>query len=373
MIEARPEQFSLLDEGTICFQQNPTNPLPGVAVGAVKKGEGPMTPLLEPIQNQYTAGLDSVALREKLNAWWDFYCGQHVACLHGLKEIADLPDPVKTISSAVYAGLGVVPRKNVETAIAALDPDMRATLRAKRIRLGPVLIFQPDLNKPAAIRLRALLWRVYHGKTLPAPLPFEGIVSMPYNPDLADKDYYQAIGYPVFGPRALRIDMLDRVINLIYESVKEGKFQAQHQMAEWLGCPIEDLYKTLEDLGHKKAFDPAEVKESVEDEKEEEKSSDNKDINQEPASKNAEPVKRGGEKPELATFYLKRGKAYTAQQHKKAAGSRASPQNKKKSEKKTQKNKRPRQPKTMSFGPETRPENSPFAILKQLKVGNDEN
>ena len=51
--------------------------------------------------------------------------------------------------------------------------------------------------------------------------------------------------------------MLDRVICAVYDAAKEGKFQAPHQMAEWLGSNITDLYAVLEAMGHTKIYDPA--------------------------------------------------------------------------------------------------------------------
>ncbi|HNS45597.1 MAG TPA: hypothetical protein PKH37_10255, partial [Alphaproteobacteria bacterium] len=86
----------------------------------------------------------------------------------------------------------------------------------------------------------------------------------------ANPDFYRAIGYPLYGPRAVRIDMLDRVINAVYDGAKDGKFQAQHSMAEWMGCPIADLYGVLEAMGHKRietpvAEVPVEVAPVVED------------------------------------------------------------------------------------------------------------
>ena len=76
--------------------------------------------------------------------------------------------------------------------------------------------------------------------SLPAEVPADGIVSFSIKDKDVDADYYRAIGYPVYGPRAMRVDMLDRVVCAVYDGAKDGKFMAQHQMAEWLGSNIED-------------------------------------------------------------------------------------------------------------------------------------
>src|SRR5690606_14147693 len=94
-------------------------------------------------------------------------------------------------------------------------------------------------------------------KELPAETPKDGMVSFSVADKTVDADYYRSIGYPVYGPRSIRVDMLDRVVCAVYDSAKDGKFQAQHKMAEWLGCNILDLYAVLEAMGHKIIHDPA--------------------------------------------------------------------------------------------------------------------
>jgi ATP-dependent RNA helicase SUPV3L1/SUV3 len=123
-----------------------------------------------------------------------------------------------------------------------------------------VLVFIPELNKPAAVRLRALLWSLWHDKPLPAPVPSDGMtsVSLTDKPD-SNPLFYQSIGYPVFGPRAIRVDMLDRLVCSVYDNAANGQFRAQHKMAEWLGCPIPDLYAVLEAMGHTRVPDAAPV------------------------------------------------------------------------------------------------------------------
>jgi ATP-dependent RNA helicase SUPV3L1/SUV3 len=239
-----------------------------------------------------------------------------------------LSEPNKEIALKLFAHTGIVPRGEVEDQIEKLDPEMRKALRDKKVRLGPLLIFLPDLNKPAAVKLRAILWSLFNDKPLPAPIPRDGAMSSVVDVTTANTDFYRAIGYPLYGPRVIRIDMLDRVINAIYDTAKEGKFQAQHKMAEWMGCPIADLYAILEAMGHKHmAKSPEEkiaevsvaeiapVEPVVEDTPA--PASSLLDIMESPVVI-SEPVatetkKPEQKKPELDWFLLRRGKAHVAQ------------------------------------------------------------
>ena len=358
ILDVKDTQFRLSEDGVISFQAIESNPLPGEAVAKLVKGETPLKPVIE-ITN--AKGVDETSLVTRLEAWRDAHIATVLELLVGLKEplkqpeakegeeapapLPEITPTVQEIFDAVYDSMGILPREQLENLIEKIDADDRRVLRAKRVRLGPILVFIPALNKPAGVRLRGLLWSLYNDQPLPANVPNDGIVSQVVEGE-ANKDFYQAIGYPVFGNRVIRIDMLDRVICAVYDSAEKGKFRAQHQMAEWLGSPIEDLYTVLSAMGHKKIEVPA-AQETTDDAK-------------------AEPEK----KPELAEFYLKRGKAFEQESGERKSFKKS---DKKKSDKpKGKRNKtNNRQPKVMSAEAK-KVEDSPFAILGQLKTGSDE-
>ncbi len=388
ILDVKDTQFRLGEDGVISYQAVESNPLPGEAIAKLVKGETPLAPAIE-ISN--AKGADEAALKVRLEAWRDAHIGAVLELIVGLKKPFDVPETVEApkeetgesdksaegtekaaeakaapaplppitpevqaILDAVYDSMGILPREDIEDLIAKISADDRRVLRAKRVRLGPILVFIPALNKPAGVRLRGLLWSLYNDAPLPANVPNDGIVSQVVEGEV-NKAFYQAIGYPVFGNRAIRIDMLDRVICSVYDSAEKGKFRAQHQMAEWLGCPIDDLYGVLSAMGHKRIVvdvpvveEGSETSQEVEGETSEEK----------PQSK-----------PELDEFYLKRGKAFES---KKSAGGAKSfkKSDKPKASKERKGGKRNkaqnRQPKIMSAEAK-KVEDSPFAILGQLK------
>jgi ATP-dependent RNA helicase SUPV3L1/SUV3 len=257
---------------------------------------------------------------------------------------------------------------------------MRQSLRAKQVRLGPVLVFLPALNKPAAVRLRGLLWALWNDRSLPvANMPADGVVSFRVDAATADRRFYQAIGYPVYGPRAIRIDMLDRVISAVYDNAKDGKFRAEHKMAEWLGSSIDDLYEVLMSMGHRKiqaappvSAPPVEASsEATEPVADEPKPEDTKPVDAKPAD-----VKQADVKPELAQFWLKKGKAFEKKKPFEASKPREQkkPSSDKTDRPKFRKDKGPRRDQhttIMSASVQSKPEDSPFAILSQLKAKKD--
>lgn len=314
MQSVETKQIRLDDLGQVLFQIDPTNPLPGQPVARLKKGAALLDPDIEVV-------IDGIGDEgaQKMRAWLK----QHIfTVLEGLMPLsADTVSegPARDIARKIHDGLGVLPRANIEEDLARLDDAAKETMRSFKLRMGPMLVFIPALNRPAAVRLRALLWSLWHGLPLPAPVPHDGATSLAVADPAADPLYYRSIGYPLYGGRAIRVDMLDRLVCAIYDGAKNSRFKAEHKMAEWLGCKIPDLYAVIEAMGHKKIRDPAD------EEKPEEKKEDAPAAEQKPAEEKQEAETQSGEsvkpdaqaaappahkKPELATFALKRGRAY---------------------------------------------------------------
>lgn len=334
MLNSKPGQFSLSAEGMILWQSKPENPLPGEPVAKLVKGDHALRPLIEILPNERTAGVDAATLLTSLQHWLNTHITGVLEPLVvlGAQGDANDTDPVQAISKSLYDSMGVVPREELEDSIAKLDAEQRGVLRSKKIRLGPLLVFIPLLNKPAAVRLRGLLWSIYRERPLPAPVPADGIVSREIDEATADRDFFRAIGYPVYGGRIVRIDMLDRVINAVYDHATKGKFSARHEMAEWLGCSIEGLYRILESMGHKKIYDPAEdpekqaAKLAAAEAKPEELAPvaavEGSPIPAAETPSESKAEKPPEVKPELAVFRLKKGKAFESGKPFRAGGGR---------------------------------------------------
>lgn len=320
-LEAQPKQYTLKDDGHIHFQPDSTNPLPGDPVAKVAKGASLLQPSVALIDGVDLKGEDSTAVRDHIETWLKAHIYTVLEPLFALVTDETIDGPVKDIALKIFEHTGIVSRGEVDASIAQLDAEMRKTLRAKKVRLGPLLVFLPDLNKPAAVRLRALLWCLYNDVALPAPTPRDGAMSQIVDVTTANPDFYRAIGYPLYGPRVIRIDMLDRVINAVYDNAKDGKFQAEHKMAEWMGCPIADLYAILEAMGHKRLEKKAEEVSAPVAAAEEEPVVAPAEVPAElPATSEvvtepAKPVEQ--KKPELDWFLLRRGKAHMEQPERK--------------------------------------------------------
>lgn len=390
ILNAKVSQFSFSPSGEILWQEKLNNPLPGVAVAQLSRGATALKPLITVLEDALPEGSDPDAVKAHLQLWLQTKITEvlePLAALEVPEGAAQKDDPVSRIAARMYQGMGIVQREALEDVIVVLDAEMRAELRAKNIRLGPILVFMPALKKPAAVRLKALLWAIAHEVTLPVSIPADGIVSVRIEDENPNHDFYRAIGYPIYGGRAVRIDMLDRVISCVYEHAEKGKFQARHEMAEWLGSSIEDLYKVLEDMGHTKIYDPADHLEEgtpIPDTDVPVVVSDI-DVVKDVALESLQPVagdlsaesvkdgdvKQDIKKPELATFRLKKGKAFKSKGAGKGGFKNRVKDDKAKTHKKKKpdlkRDKKPLGPRVISAEAKKSDDDSPFAILQQLK------
>lgn len=360
-------------------------------IAHVVKGDSLLKPKVVLADSQIFEGQDTDLIITKLQEWLSTSIHFSLESLFRLIAGDDHTDASRAIAESVFEALGIVPRDSLNDDIAKLDEEGRKALRARKVRMGPIVIYMPDLNKPAAIKLRALLLTLWQDKALPAQTPPDGMVSLAIADKEIDADFYSKIGYPVFGPRAIRVDMLDRVICAIYDNADKGMFKAQHKMAEWLGCNIPDLYAILEAMGHTKVNDP--IEEKVKEEEEtapvaeavEEAPVITEAVAEVPATEApAVDAKPAVIKPDLATFRLKRNKPAVDRERFKKPFKKDDNKDKPKREdgkrddkkfkgKPRDKDRAPREDKERVFSANAtaKPEDNPFAILQQLKMGND--
>jgi ATP-dependent RNA helicase SUPV3L1/SUV3 len=152
----------------------------------------------------------------------------------------------------LYESLGSVSRQAVTRELRAVQQADRAPLRRLGVRFGAFSIFLPALVKPAAAKLKALLWAVHQGLTEIPPPPAAGLTSSPTDPTIA-AGFYEAAGFRLCGPRAVRIDMLERLGEIIRGKGQSGQmpeaFVVTPDMMSVLGCGEEDLTQVLRSLG----------------------------------------------------------------------------------------------------------------------------
>jgi ATP-dependent RNA helicase SUPV3L1/SUV3 len=134
-------------------------------------------------------------------------------------------------------GLGTTLAKDAREQIASLTADDRDKLASVGIVLGQTVIFVPTLARSHALVQRIALVRAFaEAKDAPV-VPRSSAVSIAVRRG-ANERFYSAIGYPVFGPRAIRADVAERVFSSLLD---EKNRVHRGRIAGLLGCPAREV------------------------------------------------------------------------------------------------------------------------------------
>jgi ATP-dependent RNA helicase SUPV3L1/SUV3 len=146
--------------------------------------------------------------------------------------------------------MGVLPRSVVANEVKALDQDARGALRKHGIRFGQFTIFMPLLLKPAATRLRLVLWSLNKGLDIFPESPPPGLVTIPAEKGVTEGADTMS-GYRIAGERAIRIDMLERLADMLRSEDSRGGFEAKADMLSITGMTLEQFADLMQGLGYK--------------------------------------------------------------------------------------------------------------------------
>ncbi|MEM6902737.1 MAG: DEAD/DEAH box helicase, partial [Pseudomonadota bacterium] len=232
--------FALAADGYLSWRQAP--------VAKLVAGEHALKPKVELLPTELLDGGQRDKVQQRLEKFLKTHIeeilGPLLAC-----ESLDGTGPARGIAFQVFEGLGAQPRFKVEELLGGMEREDRRALHKVGIRLGPLHVFLPKLGKTHAVNLRALLWSLHQGRNLPAPTPANGRTSLKPEEGVPHL-FYNMIGYPVVGPLAVRMEILDRVISNMHDGADGAVVTMDNAWAELLGCTIDDLKAVLTALGY---------------------------------------------------------------------------------------------------------------------------
>ncbi len=241
-------------------------------IARLEAADDPLAPLivLEVDENLSEADREKVLLR--LQTWLKDIVADKLKPLADMSATADLQGLARGIAFRLKENFGVLKREAVADEINALDQAARADLRKYGLRFGAFNIFFPLLLKPASADLAATLWLLKNpvaagpdGAVVTPVLPRPGLTSVAADPATPDA-LYRANGFHVCGPRAVRLDILERLADLIRPllafrtkpddtnappkgATGDGGFRATDDMMSILGCSADELGNVLKALG----------------------------------------------------------------------------------------------------------------------------
>ena len=220
------------------------------AIGKLVSGGEVLKPQVEAFVDD-EAGADVAAkVQRRLQHFIDRKIATHFEPLLALQKDELLTGLAKGFAFQMVEALGVLPRDQVADDVKALDQDARGLLRKHGLRFGQFTIFQQALLKPAPTRLRILLWSLAKDLSEFPESPPPGLVTVPTIAD-APEGYYAMAGYRAAGARAIRIDMLERLADLLRTEDSRGGFEANPDMLSITGMTLEQFSDLMAGLGYK--------------------------------------------------------------------------------------------------------------------------
>jgi ATP-dependent RNA helicase SUPV3L1/SUV3 len=260
---APDDQFVLTSDGTIRWT--------GDAVAKLMAADDALHPRIRIISDERLSGAPREAVQARLDLWLKTHVEKLLAPLFDLNKAEDITGIARGIAFQLIEALGVLERSKISAEMKDLDQPSRASLRKYGVRFGAYHIYLPALLKPAARSLASLLWALKLDNvdlsTLSGAqhLAGSGRTSFPVDKALP-RDAYRVLGYRQCGERAVRVDILERLADLIRPALAwretspgekpagafDGRgFVVTQAMTSLTGSAGEDFASILRALGYR--------------------------------------------------------------------------------------------------------------------------
>jgi ATP-dependent RNA helicase SUPV3L1/SUV3 len=276
-IEARAEKLSAAPDDQFVLTSDGTIRWTGDAVARLVAADDVLRPRLRIISDERLTGASRDAVQTRLELWLKTHVEKLLGPLFDLAKAEDVTGIARGIAFQLIEALGVLERSKIATEMKDLDQPSRASLRKYGVRFGAYHIHFPTLLKPAARALASLLWAQKQDNvdlsalSSAQHLAASGRTSFPAD-KLLGQDAYRALGYRQCGERVVRVDILERLADLIRPALAwresalgqkpagafDGRgFVVTQAMTSLVGTAGEEFASILRALGYRMERCPA--------------------------------------------------------------------------------------------------------------------
>jgi ATP-dependent RNA helicase SUPV3L1/SUV3 len=270
-IDARAEKLSAAPDDQFVLTSDGTIRWTGDAVAKLMAADDALHPRIRIISDDRLSGAPREAVQTRLELWLKTHIEKLLGPLFDLSKAEDITGIARGIAFQLIEALGVLERARIAAEMKDLDQPSRASLRKYGVRFGAYHIYLPALLKPAARSLASLLWALKQDNVDMSALSGaqhlagSGRTSFPVDKQL-DRDAYRVLGYRQCGERAVRVDILERLADLIRPALAwretspgdkpagafDGRgFVVTQAMTSLTGSAGEDFASILRALGYR--------------------------------------------------------------------------------------------------------------------------
>jgi ATP-dependent RNA helicase SUPV3L1/SUV3 len=275
-IDARAEKLAIAPDDQLLLTSDGTIRWTGDAVAKLVAAEDALHPRLRIIADERLNGASRDKVQARLDLWLKTHVEKLLGPLFDLTKAEDITGIARGIAFQLVEALGVLERAKIASEMKDLDQPSRASLRKYGVRFGAYHIYLPALLKPAARALASLLWALKADNVDPSVLSgaqhlaSSGRTSFPVDKQLA-RDAYRVLGFRQCGERAVRVDILERLADLIRPALAwrqtsagekpagafDGRsFVVTQAMTSLTGSAGEDFASILRALGYRMELRP---------------------------------------------------------------------------------------------------------------------
>ena len=270
-IDARATKVTQAPERDFVLSSDGTLRWTGSAVGKLIPGDDVLRPRVRVIADEQLTGASREAVQARLDLWLKSHIERLLGPLFALAAADDVTGIARGVAFQLIEAIGVLERQKVAEEVKGLDQPSRATLRKYGLRFGAYHLYLPGLLKPAPRSLAAQLWMLKHespeakGLDDLQRLASSGRTSIPVDAE-TPKALYRTVGYRICGERAIRVDILERLADLIRPALSwresaagakppgafDGRgFTVTGAMTSLTGASGEDFASILRSLGYR--------------------------------------------------------------------------------------------------------------------------
>ncbi|WP_370931874.1 hypothetical protein [Bartonella sp. DGB1] len=192
----------------------------GVVIGRLVAGEDYLNPKLMLFFDDKISQDIKTKFTDRAKRFVNYYFEETLKPLYALKDASNLEGTVKKIAQSIVKNYGILERKHVLLDMRSLEKADRIKLRQLGVKFGAYNLFIPILLKPLMVQELALLWKIFYNKT--EVIGLEQLVTALLSgrtSQVVDKNIpmmsYKLSGYRVLGERAVRVDILERLADMI--------------------------------------------------------------------------------------------------------------------------------------------------------------
>ena len=197
---------------------------------------------LDPLDAAARAGVSA-----RLTAWLQVQLDRYVGALIDMERArrsAATPAPVRAILAPLIDGGGLVPRAEIDAALAGLAPEQRRHLTRAGMTIGTLDVFDARLLKPGALFWASALDAVARGI----------VVAEGPRPGATVASGAAARGYRAFGNVLVRVDIAERVARAMHDMRNaRAAFTPDPSLATSFGIDASTLDRILIALGFRRS------------------------------------------------------------------------------------------------------------------------